>query len=176
MVSFFSGGISNSGTIASTGTRVGIYVVQSSMFSGSFANSGVITSANKQSVLINGNTHFTGGVSNGGTIAGHLTGLFVIDNVSFSGGVSNSGLKAVRTPAHPLLIFVGGFQLFAALLMLSDVSQLVALRSMRSKGIALGFFSLFIGGTLSLKEVMHGANRYRVTFRAETYDDRSGNP
>ena len=23
---------------------------------------------------------------------------------------------------------------------------------------------------------MHGANRYRVTFRAETYDDRSGNP
>ena len=92
MVSFFSGGISNSGTIASTGTRVGIYVVQSSIFSGGFANSGVITSANKQSVLINGNTHFTGGVSNGGTIAGHLTGLFVIDNVSFSGGVSNSGL------------------------------------------------------------------------------------
>ena len=91
-------------------------------------------------------------------------------------GVLIGGAIAVRTPAHPLLIFVGGFQLFAALLMLSDVSQLVALRSMRSKGIALGFFSLFIGGTLSLKEVMHGANRYRVTFRAETYDDRSGNP
>jgi len=65
-------------------------------------------------------------------------------------GVLIGGAIAVRTPAHPLLIFVGGFQLFAALLMLSDVSKLVALRSMASKRIALGFFSLFIGGVAAM--------------------------
>jgi uncharacterized membrane protein YfcA len=65
-------------------------------------------------------------------------------------GVMIGGAIAVRIPAHPLLVFVGGFQLFAALLMLSDVSKLVALRSIASKGIALGFFSLFIGGVAAM--------------------------
>ena len=65
-------------------------------------------------------------------------------------GVLIGGAIAVRIPAHPLLIFVGGFQLFAALLMLTDISKLVALRSTASKGIALGFFSLFIGGVAAM--------------------------
>jgi uncharacterized protein len=65
-------------------------------------------------------------------------------------GVMIGGAIAVRIPAHPLLVFVGGFQSFAAFLMLSDVSKLVALRSMASKRIALGFFSLFIGGVAAM--------------------------
>src|SRR5215472_10558240 len=36
-------------------------------------------------------------------------------------GVLIGGAIAARTPAHPLLIVVAGFQLFAALLMVTDV-------------------------------------------------------
>src|SRR5215475_5694359 len=39
-------------------------------------------------------------------------------------GVLIGGAIAARTPAHALLIAVGGFQLFAAVLMLVDVSKL----------------------------------------------------
>jgi uncharacterized protein len=65
-------------------------------------------------------------------------------------GVLIGGAIAVRTPAHPLLIAVGGFQLFAALLMLTDVSKLVTLQSLARGGIALGFFSLFFGGIAAM--------------------------
>jgi uncharacterized membrane protein YfcA len=65
-------------------------------------------------------------------------------------GVLIGGAIAARTPAHPLLIFVGGFQLFAAFLMLTDVSKLVTLQSLARGGIALGFFSLFFGGVAAM--------------------------
>jgi len=44
-------------------------------------------------------------------------------------GVLIGGAIAVRIPTRPLLILVGSFQLFAALLMLSDISKVVALRA-----------------------------------------------
>ncbi|MFZ3352235.1 MAG: sulfite exporter TauE/SafE family protein [Xanthobacteraceae bacterium] len=65
-------------------------------------------------------------------------------------GVLIGGSIAVRIPAHPLLVFVGGFQLLAALLMLTDVSKLVTLQSLARGGVALGFFSLFFGGVAAM--------------------------
>jgi uncharacterized membrane protein YfcA len=65
-------------------------------------------------------------------------------------GVLIGGAIAARTPEHPLLIFVGGFQLFAALLMLADVSKLVTLQSLAREGYALGLFSLVFGGIAAM--------------------------
>ena len=65
-------------------------------------------------------------------------------------GVLIGGSIAVRIPAPPLLVFVGGFQLLAALLMLTDVSKLVTLQSLARGGVALGFFSLFFGGVAAM--------------------------
>jgi uncharacterized protein len=71
-------------------------------------------------------------------------------------GVLIGGAIAARTPAHPLLIFVGGFQLFAALLMLTDVSKLVTLQSLARGALALGFFSLLFGGIAALAGIGGG--------------------
>jgi uncharacterized membrane protein YfcA len=65
-------------------------------------------------------------------------------------GVLIGGAIAARTPPHPLLIFVGAFQLFAALLMITDVSKLVALQSLARRSIALGAFSLLFGGVAAM--------------------------
>lgn len=65
-------------------------------------------------------------------------------------GVMIGGVVAVRIPAHPLLVFVGSFQLLAALLMLTDVSKLVTLRSLASGGVALGCVSLVFGGVAAM--------------------------
>jgi uncharacterized protein len=55
-------------------------------------------------------------------------------------GVLIGGAIAARTPAHPLLIFMGGFQLFAAFLMVTDVSKLVTLQSLARGELALGLW------------------------------------
>ncbi len=65
-------------------------------------------------------------------------------------GVLIGGAIAARAPAHRLLIFVGGFQLFAALLMMTDLSKLVTLQSLAKGGFALGFFSLIFGGVAAM--------------------------
>jgi len=65
-------------------------------------------------------------------------------------GVLIGGAVAARTPAHPLLIFVGGFQLFAALLMLTDVSKMTTLQSVARGGVALGLCSLVFGGVAAM--------------------------
>jgi uncharacterized membrane protein YfcA len=65
-------------------------------------------------------------------------------------GVLIGGAIAARTPPHPLLIFVGAFQLFAALLMLTDVSKMVTLQSVARGAIALSLFSLFFGGVAAI--------------------------
>ncbi len=65
-------------------------------------------------------------------------------------GVLIGGAIAARTPAHPLLIFVGGFQLFAALLMLTDVSKLITVQSLARGSVALSMFSLLFGGVAAM--------------------------
>ena len=98
--------------------------------------------------LIDGNTRSTGNVSDARLVVGHLTPPFRDRQCELLRRCfqqrPQSCANTSASPAH----FRGGLSLLAALLMLSDVWRLVALRSMRSKGIALGFFSLFIGGTL----------------------------
>jgi uncharacterized protein len=67
-------------------------------------------------------------------------------------GVVIGGAIAARTPAHPLLIFVGVFQFFAAFLMVTDVSKLVTLQSLARGGLALAFFALVFGGIAAMVE------------------------
>jgi uncharacterized protein len=71
-------------------------------------------------------------------------------------GVLIGGAVAARTPAHPLLIFVGAFQLFAALLMLTDVSKMVTVQSVARGGFALSVFSLFFGGVAAMAGIGGG--------------------
>jgi uncharacterized protein len=65
-------------------------------------------------------------------------------------GVLIGGAIAARTPSQPLLIFVGAFQFFAALLMLTDVSKLVTFQSLARGGIALSVASLVFGGVAAI--------------------------
>jgi uncharacterized protein len=65
-------------------------------------------------------------------------------------GVLIGGAIAARAPAHPLLIFVGVFQFFAALLMVTDVSKLVTLQSLTKGGLALGLSALVFGGIAAM--------------------------
>jgi uncharacterized protein len=65
-------------------------------------------------------------------------------------GVLIGGAIGARTPAYPLLVFVGGFQLFAAVLMVTDISKLITLQSMAKGGLALGLFSLLFGGIAAM--------------------------
>jgi uncharacterized membrane protein YfcA len=65
-------------------------------------------------------------------------------------GVLIGGAIAARTPAHPLLIFVGSFQLLAAALMLIDVSKMTALQSLARGTFTLGLCSLLFGGVAAM--------------------------
>ena len=71
-------------------------------------------------------------------------------------GVVIGGVIASRTPALPLLIFVGGFQLFAAALMLTDVSKLATLQALARKNLALRLFSIAFGGIAALAGIGGG--------------------
>ena len=86
-------------------------------------------------------------------------------------GVLIGGAVAVRTPAHPLLIFVGGFQLFAALLMLTDVSKLVTLQSLARGGLTLGFFSMVFGGVAAMVGI-GGGTLFTPYFKASGMDPK----
>lgn len=86
-------------------------------------------------------------------------------------GVIIGGAIAVRTPAHPLLIFVGGFQLLAALLMLTDISKLVTLQSLARRGVALGCFSLVFGGVAAMVGI-GGGTLFTPFFRATGMDPK----
>jgi uncharacterized membrane protein YfcA len=71
-------------------------------------------------------------------------------------GVALGSAVAAETPSAMLLIFVGGFQLFAAALMLVDVSQLSALRVVAKRHLALGVCSLAFGCIAALAGIGGG--------------------
>ncbi len=71
-------------------------------------------------------------------------------------GVAIGGVIAARTPPLPLLMFVGSFQFFAAALMLTDVSKLVALQRVARKSLSLTFFSVFFGSVAALAGIGGG--------------------
>jgi uncharacterized protein len=72
-------------------------------------------------------------------------------------GVAFGSAIAAETPAIPLLLFVAWFQLFAAALMMADVSKLAALQVVaQRRGFALKVFSLAFGGIAALAGIGGG--------------------
>ncbi len=80
-------------------------------------------------------------------------------------GVAIGGLIAARIPPLPLLMFVGCFQFFAAALMLTDVSKLVALQTVTRNPLSLSFFSLFFGSVAALAGI-GGGTMFTPYFKA----------
>ncbi|MGA9430940.1 MAG: hypothetical protein WBV65_15555, partial [Xanthobacteraceae bacterium] len=88
----FTGGISNFGTISSTGFgRIAILLDGGSTFTGGISNSGMIA-ASVGGITVENVSAFSGGISNSGTIAASFAnGIGVFHITTFTGGISNSG-------------------------------------------------------------------------------------
>ncbi len=71
-------------------------------------------------------------------------------------GVTLGSAVAAESPAVPLLSFVACFQLFAAALMITDVSKLGALQTLARRDSALNMFSLAFGGVAALAGIGGG--------------------
>jgi uncharacterized protein len=71
------------------------------------------------------------------------------------GAVFGSAVAA-EAPVIPLLIFVACFQLFAAALMVTDVSKLAAVQIVARRSFALNVFSLAFGGIAALAGIGGG--------------------
>jgi uncharacterized membrane protein YfcA len=71
-------------------------------------------------------------------------------------GVAFGSAVAAKAPPIPLLSFVACFQLFAAALMMTDVSKLAALQILARRDLALNLFSLTFGGIAALAGIGGG--------------------
>ena len=71
-------------------------------------------------------------------------------------GVAFGSAIAAEAPAIPLLVFVAGFQLFAAALMVTDVSKIAALQIVARRDFSLNLFSLAFGGIAALAGIGGG--------------------
>ncbi|WP_194460275.1 sulfite exporter TauE/SafE family protein [Bradyrhizobium sp. CCBAU 53421] len=71
-------------------------------------------------------------------------------------GVALGSAVAAEAPAIPLLTFVACFQLFAAALMVTDVSKLSTLQTVARRGPSLRVFSLAFGGIAALAGIGGG--------------------
>ncbi|MCP1845578.1 putative membrane protein YfcA [Bradyrhizobium sp. USDA 4524] len=71
-------------------------------------------------------------------------------------GVALGSALASEAPAIPLLVFVACFQLFAAALMVTDVSKIGALQTVARRGSSLRLFSLAFGGIAALAGIGGG--------------------
>jgi uncharacterized membrane protein YfcA len=71
-------------------------------------------------------------------------------------GVALGSAIAAEAPAISLLTFVACFQLFAATLMMTDVSKSTALQIMARRSFALNLFSLAFGGIAALAGIGGG--------------------
>jgi uncharacterized protein len=71
-------------------------------------------------------------------------------------GVAFGSAVAAKAPPIPLLSFVACFQLFAAALMMTDVSKLAALQVLARRDLALKLFSLTFGGIAALAGIGGG--------------------
>jgi uncharacterized membrane protein YfcA len=71
-------------------------------------------------------------------------------------GVAFGSAVAAEAPAIPLLIFVACFQLFAAALMVADVSKIAALQVVARRDFSLNIFSLAFGGIAALAGIGGG--------------------
>jgi uncharacterized protein len=71
-------------------------------------------------------------------------------------GVAFGSVVAAEAPAIPLLTFVACFQLFAAVLMVTDVSKITAMQIVARRGFSLNVFSLVFGGIAALAGIGGG--------------------
>ena len=71
-------------------------------------------------------------------------------------GVAIGGVIAARTPSLWLLVFVGSFQFFAAALMVTDISKIIALQLLARRTFTLGFFSVVFGSIAALAGIGGG--------------------
>jgi uncharacterized membrane protein YfcA len=71
-------------------------------------------------------------------------------------GVAFGSAIAAEAPAITLLTFVACFQLFAAALMVTDVSKIPALQTAARRGFSLNVFSLAFGGIAALAGIGGG--------------------
>jgi outer membrane autotransporter protein len=90
----FSGGITNAGAIAATGT--GIAVLNVSSFGGGISNSGTISSQFSGISIVNVST-FTGGITNSGTITSNTSaGISVASVRNFFGDIVNDSTGTIN--------------------------------------------------------------------------------
>ncbi|MGB6504747.1 MAG: hypothetical protein WBE99_15015 [Xanthobacteraceae bacterium] len=89
---------------------------QTSPFTGGISNSGTISSTGVGGIpiILDGGSTFSGGISNSGTIAARDGGIFVENTSTFSGGISNSGFGKIIGGTDGIVIgsgvstFIGG--------------------------------------------------------------------
>jgi uncharacterized membrane protein YfcA len=86
-------------------------------------------------------------------------------------GVAFGSAVAAKAPEIPLLTFVACFQLFAAALMVTDVSKLSALQGVARRGFALNLFSLVFGGIAALAGI-GGGTLFTPYFKAAGMETR----
>ena len=108
----FAGGVSNAGTISTTGL-FGIGVQLGNTFAGGISNSGTISAGSGYGIYIRGFSAFSGGISNSGTISAGRDDIVIGSVSTFSGGISNTGTLSASVPilvaaSAPVSIFDSG--------------------------------------------------------------------
>jgi uncharacterized membrane protein YfcA len=86
-------------------------------------------------------------------------------------GVVLGSAAAAEAPVIPLLIFVACFQLFAAALMVTDVSKSATLQTVARRGVALNVSSLAYGGIAALVGI-GGGTLFTPYFKAAGMDPK----
>lgn len=96
MNSSLSNGISNSGTISTSGS--GIVISNTSTINGGISNSGAMSSTTGTGILINSASTVSGGISNSGSIevGGVFVGITITSDSIIEGDITNSGLIEVN--------------------------------------------------------------------------------
>jgi hypothetical protein len=98
----FTGSIANKGAVSAQATALAIVSIGSSGFSGGISNSGAIASTTGSGIAVNNianNGKFSGTIANSGAVSAHKDG-FDVRNVgmsSFSGTIGNSGAISAAT-------------------------------------------------------------------------------
>jgi outer membrane autotransporter protein len=161
LVSRFSGGITNAGSL-SAGAAPGITVKLVSTFTGGIANSGTLSARTGILVGSSGNpvSVFSGGISNSGMISANVTGIDVRLISTFSGGISNSGtISAVQSGIQVLQIstFAGG------------ISNRGTIVSQGSEAISVATVSNFSGGISNSGTVSAAGSRAINIFHISTF-------
>ena len=166
LVSTFTGGISNSGSIRVEGSGggggsgkgdIGIAVNNLAVFGGgiSIASTGSI-STDGTGISVSNVANFTGGISNGGTISADIKGISVVGGGgTFANGIANSGTVSTT---HGGAIDVSGFATFS-----SGITNSGLIAAASNAAIRVTDVSAFSGGIVNNHgSISAGANGIQV--------------